>query len=384
VKAILKLVPCGKIFPAALFGIASFSAVAQTNTHQITYDTLIPAGTGNSSQNFTFSKFDPSVGTLSAVVVKRRVSINYGFTLKNVESIPRTFTITVGRWDNINSAALSSALSNSTTVGLGSFPLNPNEVVSKSPYTVLYGYQSSDSLTSNLANFLGTGTVSFDYNPITYTILNGSNTYYYTATASDTVRFSLTYIYTNSTLLASGITSFSANRENNHTIKLAWAAENDPAGRSYDIEKSTDGIHFSTAGTVSAQSATRGSYNWHYPVQTEEQQKLYFRLRAVDITGTASLSAIKMVDMSVSVSNTFGIWPNPASRFINISLNDPLPLNWQVDILSAAGVLLQRESISTAGTARIDFRNPISAGVYYLRATERQSGRILVNAFLVK
>ena len=96
----LCLVACFTIF-------ISFASRSQCSTQQsITYDTLI-TGTGNDAHVFTLSQFDPSIGTLLSAKINSTISLNYGFTLKNVEAVQRYFSVSVGRYDSYTSTALS-------------------------------------------------------------------------------------------------------------------------------------------------------------------------------------------------------------------------------------------------------------------------------------
>ena len=89
--------------------LISFVSRSQCSTQQsITYDTLI-TGNGNNSHVFTLPQFDPAIGTLLSANINSTISLNYGFTLKNVEAMQRDFTVSVGRYDHYTSTALSTA-----------------------------------------------------------------------------------------------------------------------------------------------------------------------------------------------------------------------------------------------------------------------------------
>jgi len=103
-----------------LFYSSSSGQCSALTLQSLTYDTLIP-GTGNTSHTFSFAKFDPALGTLVAAKINSVVSVNYGFTLENVETVPRDFTVTVGRIDNFSSTALATPYNNQINTNLGSF-----------------------------------------------------------------------------------------------------------------------------------------------------------------------------------------------------------------------------------------------------------------------
>ena len=368
------------------FCLGLFSAKGQCNNtlHSLSYDTLVP-GSGNDIHSFTFSQFDPSIGTLVAARINSVVSLNYGFTLQNVEAVQRDFSVSVGRYDNFTSTALSSPYTNLLTIPDGNYLLNPGSEVTQAPATILYRYINSDSITTNTAAFLGSGTVAFNYTPITYTNLTGSNVYYYSATASDTIDFSITYFYCNATVLPLTIANFQAVKQNMGQVVLSWLSLNDPGGSDYEIQESSDGENFDSAGLVISRpgDANQGDYSYDYTLQTGDPNRLYFRLKITESGGNVSYSEIREVDLT-NRNPAPGLYPNPSNTYIDLVFDPTLSGNWQVDIYSTAGSLLQTNLFSRTANAHIPFRNRLAAGVYFLRAINLDTRRSFVRDFSVK
>ncbi len=95
-----------------------------SSLQSVSYDTLI-AGSGNDSHTFNFKKFNPALGTLVAAKVSSVVSVNYGFTLKNVESVARNFSVSVGRYDNFQSPEITTPYNNQFETPIGDYNLSP-------------------------------------------------------------------------------------------------------------------------------------------------------------------------------------------------------------------------------------------------------------------
>ena len=348
----------------------------------VSYDTLI-AGTGNNSHVFTLPQFEPSIGTLLSAKINSTISVNYGFTLKNVELAQRDFSVSVGRYDHYTSAALSSPYTNLIDTNIGNFILNPGDSVSKAPYTVLSNYGLNDSITGDIANFLGTSTVSFNYTPITYTTLTGSNVYYYSATASDTIHFSITYSYCASSILANDIIAFSAVRENNEIIKLSWTMASPMAGRNYEVEAGTDGTHFS--GIALMADANKINYSNDYQIPGHAKGDIYFRIKIISPSGEVKYSDIKMVDIvEGNAANGISIYPNPCNDYINIVFNEPDLKNWDTWIYSSTGSLIQKNHFASVSTAHIHFINNLAAGVYFIKAESNTPQKRYLLSFMVR
>jgi hypothetical protein len=375
------------LFCCSLVGLLSISRgqCIPGTTHAVTYDTVV-AGTGNSTHSFSLPQFDPSLGTLVSATIHSVVSVNYGFTLQNVETIQRDFSVSVGRYDYFSGSTLGSPYSNLLSIDLGSYLLNPNDMVTKSPYTILYRYVNSDSLTSNMVNYLGNGTVNFYYKPITYTTLTGSNTYYYSATANDTVQFSITYYYCTSITLLSHILDFTAIKQDAGTVGLSWAATNEQAGHSYTIQKSPDGFHFTDIETMASDPGTaqQTKYSYDYQVAPDEFRVLNFRLKILEVDGQTSYSDIRTVDMTRPGSVPVSLYPNPSDQYINLVFNQGPVSNWMVEIISDDGRVLQRNRFANATMAHLPFSSRLAAGVYFARATEQYSGSNYLLKFVVR
>jgi hypothetical protein len=365
----------------SLILFAAFSVKAQcTNSFQsITYDTVV-IGTGNDIHTFTLSQFDPSIGTLLSAKINSTISLNYGFSLTNIEAVQRNFSVKVGRYDNYNSPALSSPYSGFVDTSIGSYLLDPGNTITKSPYTILYRYSQNDSVTSDAVNFLGNNKATFNYTPITYTVLTGSNIYSYSATATDTIHFSVTYYYCNSAILASDIISFSANKLSKEIINLSWATMDMPNSIIYEIQAGSSSSQLSTVGSINSDGSN--NYSYKYKIAATEQGKLYFRIKIIEATGEVKYSEIKQVnlDNDNTISNAF-IYPNPAQNYININLDKS---DWEIGIFSATGNLIQLDQFINTSFAHINFKSSLVPGTYFIKAESLVNQSKRIAGFIVK
>jgi hypothetical protein len=394
-KAILCLSLC-----MTMLAHTRVSGQCQNNLDSRTYDTLV-TGMGYGFYTLNFPKFNPDSGLLVSVTVRARVSVQYGFSLRNVAAKASTYTISVGREDAFSSPALTADFDNITEQTLGSFALNSGDTVGRDPFPLLNNYMNTDSITGSAATFLGTDNVTFTYSPITYTNIHSNNnsSYSYSATAADTVHFSVTYLFCRSqATLPIGVLRFNALAKDPTTVELIWTTANEASGRIYNIQRSSDGEHFTTIDSLA--SDPTGSVNQDYERQDHppaDIRKWYYRLQLVN-GGNVSYSIIQQV--TLPAPSTAGpdhnntkdnglpshrIYPNPATDHINIVLaaDGDAGGDWQVDVINAAGVLVQRQTYRQAHTVRIDFRQKLPAGVYFLRAADPHGQRSFNTSFVV-
>jgi type IX secretion system substrate protein len=360
-----------------------------------TYDTLL-TGFGYSNYNLTFPQWDPQTGTLAAVRIRALVTVQYGFTLKNVDVVPSTYTIIAGREDAFSSPAMAVAYDNIFEQKVGSWLLNPGGVQSQLPFPVLNQYNNTDSITGNIAGFMGTGTFSLSYSPITYTDIRTDNnsSYSFRANVHDTTHFSVTYFYSPSgVVLATGLMGFTATLQPPGLVQLVWTAANETAGRQYVVEASRDGLFFAGVSESMPSALRSGAVDYQYPYKlpSGSQGKWYFRIRITGADGTIDYSVIREVTVVVDPGGGVGagssgmiLYPNPAADFVNLSFADPVLRDWQVEIYSADGRLIQRNDYLQSGNILVNFPFKLVPGTYFVRATDRQSSRSLVAPLMVR
>jgi hypothetical protein len=312
--------------------------------------------------------------------------------LKDVDVVPSTYSLWVGREDLISSPAMSTPYDNITEQKIGVFPLSPGGSVSEGPFAFLDNYVNTDSITGNTAPFLGTGSISFAYSPITYSTLHNNNnaSYSYSSTARDTVHFSLTYLYCNgAAILANSLTRFTAVLQDPATVQLAWSTVNEKEGRQYQVQRSQDGQHFTTVATLPAAGALSGSgtadymYDDHLPAGTSG--KWYYRLQITDPAGN-SYSAIKEIIVGMTKGGGISVYPNPAINFVDLTI-DPgagSGAGWQIALFAADGSQVQSGNYLPSHTIRIDFAHKLAAGVYFVQTTDLQGHQHFINRILIK
>ncbi|HVW61435.1 MAG TPA: T9SS type A sorting domain-containing protein [Puia sp.] len=377
-KNILVLLSAGLI----LHGGASAQCTAD-NLSTRTYDTVL-TGPGYGTYNLSFPKWSPESGLLVSVKVNANVNIAYGFSLKNVDVMAGSYTIQVGREDLITSPSLPADYDNITEQNIGVYTLNPGDQVAKPPFPLLSNYNNTDSLSANTAPFLGSGRVNFTYAPITYTNIHTTNniSYSYHASASEATRFSLTYVYCNAgVVLSKDLTAFTAVLKDLASVQLSWSATGEEMDRSYEIQRSENGRDFITVGIQPAIAGVTDHVYIDHPASAGIG-KWYYRLRIIT-SGGISFSPVKEVTMGQDGLGKLTIYPNPAVSHINLVLpGDPgRPGDWRVDILTADGRLVQRAEFFHTNSFFINFRQHLSPGVYFIRATDLMGQGIRVASF---
>lgn len=363
------------------------AAQAQCNASTLsttTYDTALTSN-GFATYVLSFPQFSPDSGTLVGVRLTATVNSQYGFTLRNADSVATTYALTLGQQDLISGPQLSVPYSNVTTQSMGNYSLNSNQSVTRTPFNLLTNYVASDTVTA-ISPFMGAGQVSLNYQSFTFSNLSAVNNaaYYYSAGINTNVTFSVQYQFCRGgVVLATGLTAWTANLAGLNNVQLNWAAANEVAGRQYVIQRSSDNLTYNDIATLNA-TVDEGSATYSYPDQlpASADSSWNYRLQIHDTSGTITYSPIRNVTLTAS-GEGLQVYPNPAINFINLVPNQQDAGDWQVDILSVNGGLIERDVYMQTRNIQVNFRSKLSAGTYLVRATDLRGQKALTGSFVV-
>jgi hypothetical protein len=352
-----------------------------------TYDTALTSD-GFGIYHLQIPQFNPNLGTLVSIRISAMTNTMYGFTLRNADSISAIYALTVGVQDEFTGPALPATYSNVASQSLGDYPLGAGEQVTQSPVSLLQNHVSTDTITA-VTSFLGTGQVNLKYQAFTFTNLDGSNNapYYYSAGIANTIAFSVEYLYQNAAILPTDLTAWTAVPSGPRNVQLAWTAADEVAGRQYVIQRGNGDQGFQNIATLPA-TADGGTAQYQYPDELPLNSdnaaagSWFYRLQIQDATGQTSYSPIREVNLD-GISRGVQIYPNPATDFINLVPDMADVTDWEVDILSAAGTVVQRDVFMQSKLMTVNFRNRLAAGTYFVRAIDLRGQRSISATFLV-
>lgn len=374
-----------------LAGLALGPAAKAQNAGNLatrTYDTALTSD-GFGIYHLHIPQFSPDSGTLVSVRISAQTNTMYGFTLRNADSLSETYSLTVGIQDEFTSPALPATYSNVTSQSLGNFPLGAGQEVTQAPLSLLQNHISTDTV-SAVASFLGTGKVNLQYQAFTFTNLNSANhaSYYYSAGIANTMTFSVQYVYNKtSAVLNTDLTAWTAVPLGPRTVQLGWTATDETAGRQYVIQRSNDKENFQDVASVPA-TADRNTAEYEYPDQLPEStdksaaRSFSYRLQIKETTGTVSYSQLRVVNLD-GEPETAQIYPNPATTFINVMPDQQEATDWQVDILSVKGAVVESHAFSQTRLMTVNFQHKLAAGTYFVRATDLNGKRKISTSFII-
>ncbi|CAN5242028.1 hypothetical protein BH09BAC2_BH09BAC2_22470 [soil metagenome] len=150
--------------------------------------------------------------------------------------------------------------------------------------------------------------------------------------------------------------------KNDNNVVLHWYATREKNFKNYEVQRSNNGIDFYNIGVVDAKNL--GNY-YFKDADLPNINKVYYRLRLVDIDGHFDFSSIASVKLNNNFSNAV-IYPNPASGQINIQLPEVLEEQTLINVFDAIGNKVKTLN-AAKGESNINVSvSNLSAGRYFI------------------
>jgi hypothetical protein len=142
------------------------------------------------------------------------------------------------------------------------------------------------------------------------------------------------------------------------------------------VERGIDGSRFNGIGNVTANGRNNqgGSYNYSLTDNdaiNQSSQKLYYRLKMVDIDGTYKYSNIVSVSMPL-ITGKLSISPNPVLTEAKVLIASPADGRIQWKLMDNIGRVILKGAEHVAkgsGNSFVIDLNRLPAGSYYLSVT---------------
>ena len=164
---------------------------------------------------------------------------------------------------------------------------------------------------------------------------------------------------TYSTILPLRLISFTAKKTAPDKVVLNWTSADEMNTYQFNIEKSSNGVLFNTAGTVQANGMGAASYNFT-DIISANTLNYYYRLKMIDRDGKFHFSNIIRVQNS-NATVKFSLFPNPGHDYITIASE----LKQEAIITNVSGQLIRKINLVPGDqTVNIDALIP---GVYFIK-----------------
>jgi hypothetical protein len=161
------------------------------------------------------------------------------------------------------------------------------------------------------------------------------------------------------------IISISANRVTDGVI-IHWQANQSGDSKQFELQRSFDGINFSTIQIVNAEESKK-DYTTNDYSDPAKNSTLYYRIKETDVQEESYYSSV--VRLSAKTNNAISIFPNPAKDKVVISGYIKADADMAIHIFDAAGKLVYKEEWhqSPGDYSKMILVENFHKGIYWLR-----------------
>jgi hypothetical protein len=163
------------------------------------------------------------------------------------------------------------------------------------------------------------------------------------------------------TILPVTLLYFNARLLNTNAVELTWATSRETNNDHFTIERSTDGIGFTSVAVVKGQATA--SLTTEYAV-TDRQPRpgtSYYRLRQTDVNGSEQVLGLRTITMQAAPVR---LSPNPAGAAVDAAFNAGIFTS--IRLYTSDGRLLQTVSPGINGTRAHFQLTGYAPGTYYV------------------
>ena len=150
---------------------------------------------------------------------------------------------------------------------------------------------------------------------------------------------------------------------------LTWATASEQNSAYFEVERSLNGVAFTALGRIAGQGtkATTTNYTYRDANLSTQVSTVYYRLRQVDLDGTATYSPVRTVALG-SVAIGLEVSPNPthsAAKLIGAEAGA------SVQVFNGVGQLVLTTQADAAGAAALVMPAGLRNGLYLVRSGGR-------------
>lgn len=165
------------------------------------------------------------------------------------------------------------------------------------------------------------------------------------------------------------LTTFTG-KANNQNADLMWQTASEKNARLFEVHASVDGKNFKQVGTVKANGNTSNTstYSYTHVDALANNNKVYYKLKSVDVDGTFEWSKIVIVNTNDANNANIEVYPNPFNNHVTVSLVDNTPAT--IEVVTMEGVHVYNTTTNNnSALANINLTQ-LTSGVYFIKVTQ--------------
>lgn len=154
-------------------------------------------------------------------------------------------------------------------------------------------------------------------------------------------------------------------------IALEWNVANQTGIDKYEVQRSADGITFSSLGTENVKNNSGASASYKWIDENPLPENNFYRIKSIDKTGLEEYSSVAKVDFDSKVTSLV-IYPNPVrGDVVHLQINHLTQGTSHLQLINSEGkVVIEKELTHPAGTSNETINlSRLPKGIYMLLLT---------------
>jgi hypothetical protein len=165
-------------------------------------------------------------------------------------------------------------------------------------------------------------------------------------------------------------------KETTTGIQLNWTTATEENFDYFEIEHADETLSFKTMATsIPGKGGVNIPASYTYTDYTPVRGKNYYRLKNIDLDGSAEYSDVIMVYASAG-DNAIKLYPNPNERVFTLELQDDMGLPVNLSLVDRLGRDLYHEVISS-NTMEIQLPATVETGIYFVKLSSARRQKVL-------
>lgn len=159
-------------------------------------------------------------------------------------------------------------------------------------------------------------------------------------------------------------------------VALHWSTAMEENNSHFEVQVSSDGIHFTTVGTLPSKGNSNMPATYDYLHLQPQAGKMYYRIRQMDKDAKSSYSSTIAIYVTYNTRTLPLLYPVPAGNNITIHLGKPAA-NVFIEVFSSDMKRVFAEKISEMMLTRTIATGAWAAGTYIVRITTAKNNYVL-------
>jgi hypothetical protein len=162
---------------------------------------------------------------------------------------------------------------------------------------------------------------------------------------------------------------FKAQATLENTVSLKWRTSSEFNTKSFEVQRSVDGVNFDLLQTVSAAGSSTTNEDYAIIDPAPHNGHNYYRLKQIDLDGNFTYSQIELIEFNAGI-NTITAGPNPTSDAVIIYMQFNSNEKTRYELSDLNGRILLKEMI-TGSSTRINLGR-FANSTYFLHVIQNE------------